>query len=75
MNELSISEKLTYSTVLIKSYYTNGDCFSGTGFIFNLCKANDLCVPVIITNKHVVENSSIIEFEFCEKNEDGIQMI
>lgn len=71
MKELSLSEKLTYSTVLIKSFYDNGTAATGTGFIFNLCQNGELAVPVIITNKHVVNECKEIEFEFCLKNGDG----
>ena len=50
---------ITYSTVLIRCEYANGTSGSGTGFIINLCHnaENHTCVPVLITNNHVVENS------------------
>lgn len=37
-SNMSISEMLTYSTVLINCQYADGSVGSGTGFIVNLCK-------------------------------------
>ncbi|MBD5447666.1 MAG: trypsin-like peptidase domain-containing protein [Treponema sp.] len=71
--EMSLSEKLTYSTVLIRCKYADGTIGSGTGFIINLCQNDETrtCVPVIITNNHVVENSIETQFEFCLQDEEG----
>lgn len=71
--EMSISEKLTYSTVLIKCKYVDGSSGSGTGFIINLCNDDEkhLCVPVVITNNHVVQNSIETSFEFCLAGKNG----
>lgn len=67
--EMSLSEKLTYSTVLIKCTNTDGTCCTGTGFIVELCRDGDKCKPVIITNNHVVADALSIELEFCKKDE------
>lgn len=71
--KMSLSEMITYSTVLIKCQYSNGTAGSGTGFIINLCKDDktNTCVPVLITNNHVVENSIQTVFEFCRADELG----
>lgn len=73
MSKMSLSEMIMYSTVLIKCQYTNGTRGSGTGFIINLCdnKSNNTCVPVIITNNHVVAGSVETVFEFCKADENG----
>lgn len=70
---MSIAEKLTYSTVLIKCKYANGSSGSGTGFIINLCQDNvkGVCYPVIITNNHVIDGSIETSFEFCLADEEG----
>lgn len=70
---MTFSEMITYSTVLIKCQYTDGTSGSGTGFIINLCtdKEREQCVPVIITNNHVVENSIKTIFEFCKADDAG----
>ena len=71
MKTMSLSEKLTYSTVLIQCTYTDGSNGSGTGFIINICKKENTCIPVIITNNHVVENSIRTAFQFCMANDKG----
>ena len=73
MSSMSLTEKLTYSTVLIQCQYRDGTQGSGTGFIINLCQdqASNQCVPVIVTNKHVIKNSNLTQFEFCKCNKDG----
>jgi len=73
MDKMSLSEMITYSTVLIRCDYSNGTSGSGTGFIINLCqnKVNNICVPVLITNNHVVENSIKTIFKFCRADENG----
>lgn len=70
---MTLAEMITYSTVLIKCDYSNGTSGSGTGFIINLChnKETGTCVPVLITNNHVVENSVKTVFEFCKADENG----
>lgn len=71
--KMSLSEMITYSTVLIRCQYSNGTTGSGTGFIINLCqdKEKAMCVPVLITNNHVVENSIKTVFEFCKADDLG----
>lgn len=68
---MTLAEMITYSTVLIRCNYANGTSGSGTGFIVNLCqdKASGTCVPVLITNNHVVENSIKTVIEFCKADE------
>ncbi len=70
---MTLAEMITYSAVLIRCDYSNGTSGSGTGFIINLChnKETGMCVPVLITNNHVVENSVKTVFEFCKADENG----
>lgn len=68
--KMSLSEQITYSTVLIKCKYANGTG-RGTGFIFHFFSSDKICVPAIVTNYHVVEKSIETEFEFCLSNVDG----
>ena len=72
-NNMSLSEMITYSTVLIKCDYSNGTSGRGTGFIINLChnKAEGTFYPVLVTNNHVVNNSIRTEFQFCQADEEG----
>lgn len=73
MRQMSFSEMITYSTVLIKCRYKDGSTGSGTGFIMDLCLDDDnkMCIPVIITNKHVVNNYDKCEIDFCLKDDNG----
>ncbi len=70
---MTLSEQITYSTVLIKCKYKDGTTGFGTGFIANLCDTgeNGRFVPVIITNSHVIKDSIQTEFEFCGADENG----
>jgi len=57
---LSVSEQLAYSTVRIECEYSDNSMGTGTGFFFKFLdnKENDLHVPVVITNKHVIRNAT-----------------
>lgn len=56
---ISITEKLSYSTVRIECEYKDGSRGTGTGFFFEFLRdeATGTHVPVVITNKHVVRDS------------------
>ena len=69
--ELSLSEKLTYCTVRLVCRKNDTSVSIGTGFIVNVCAVGDKVVPLIVTNKHVIDGADTVEFEFCLKKEDG----
>lgn len=54
---LSLSEQLSYSTVRIECDYTDGNSGTGTGFFFKFLESSEGHIPVVITNKHVINNS------------------
>lgn len=62
----SITEEMAYSTVKIKT-----NTGSGTGFLFHRPLDNQQIMPVIITNKHVVENAQDAEIIF-HLSKDGM---
>lgn len=64
---LSLSEKLTYSTIRIECYSSKGEISTGTGYFFNFCenKKTGEHIPCIITNKHVIKNASVGKLIFC----------
>ncbi|MBE5805696.1 MAG: trypsin-like peptidase domain-containing protein [Clostridiales bacterium] len=74
MKQLSISEQLLYSTIQIVCYSNNKTIKStGTGFIYGACKTDEGCYPILITNKHVVENAEQCELVFhTMDNSDNI---
>jgi hypothetical protein len=54
----SLSEQLLHSTIRIQTKLSNGDISTGTGFFYLFdFKEPNLNVPVIVTNKHVIDNS------------------
>lgn len=54
MEVQSVAEKLLFTTVRIDTINAKGEPGSGTGFVF-AHKIGDQFVPVIVTNKHVVQ--------------------
>ena len=56
MIELSIGEKLFYSTVKLTSFKNQQPVGTGTGFFYAFMQDTQGKVPVIITNKHVIAN-------------------
>jgi hypothetical protein len=68
---LSISEQLTYSTVRIECELKTGGTSTGTGFFFNFLedKENNIHVPVVVTNKHVIKNASKGKLIITKANE------
>ncbi len=60
MKPVSVSEKIMFNTVRLVS----NDGSSGTGYFYNF-KIDDFTVPVIITNKHVVNYKQNTTMTFC----------
>lgn len=69
---LGIIEQLVHSTVRIETRLHDGGVSTGTGFYMRLCEDGDTYIPVIITNKHVVENADIGKFHVTFANDDGL---
>ena len=59
---LGLMEQLTHSTVRIETNLYDGSVSTGTGFYMHFLQQDETCVPVIITNKHVIANASIGKF-------------
>lgn len=57
----SNSERLEYSTVRI---FCNDGLSVGTGFFFTFSYPNNINVPVIVTNKHVIDGMSYADLVF-----------
>jgi hypothetical protein len=53
---MKLTDQLVHSTVKIETICSDGSTYSGTGFFFQF-NIDGKFVPVIITNKHVVEDS------------------
>ena len=70
---LSTMEKLCFSTVRIETNNAVGNNCSGTGFFFNLT-VDENVIPLIVTNKHVVQGMIRGRFILTERNNDGSPM-
>jgi len=77
--KLTPSEMLMYSTIRIECADSNGNISTGTGFFFRFLEDSEskTNVPVIITNKHVIENniSGKLLFTLSDKNGEPMDKI
>lgn len=71
----SPSELLVYSTVRIECEYTDGGTGTGTGFFFAFARNEKTHVPVIVTNKHVVEGACRGALHIHLRDESGLPSI
>lgn len=73
MTNLSASEQITYSTVRIECDYNDGTSGTGTGFFFQFLKdeTTGSHVPVVITNKHVINQSIKGRLIFTKANSNN----
>ena len=72
---LTPSEQLTHSTVRIECLLADGTVGTGTGFFFQCLEADGRHVPVIATNKHVVDNSREGRFSLTLRDNEGGPLI
>ncbi|RSP91914.1 serine protease [Acinetobacter baumannii] len=59
-SELTLAESLLYSTVKITSTLRGQTIGAGTGFYTSFRKTSEYIAPMLITNKHVIENADSI---------------
>ena len=71
--ELSIYEQLEFCTTRIEGKDGKGASWSGTGFFFYLDMGDNSnrIMPLIITNKHVVEGAAQLTIQFSKANAAG----
>lgn len=71
--ELSVSEKLQYSTVRIECEHSDGAKSTGTGYFFRFKedKENNKHIPVVITNKHVINRTTTGRIIFTKMDDSG----
>lgn len=73
--ELSLVEQLSHSTVRIECDRPDGTVSTGTGFFYRLDEDGDKHVPVIVTNRHVVEGATRGRFFLTLKDDDNKPLI
>lgn len=71
MEELSIRESLSFCTTKIDALIDDTHMAYGTGFFFDLKLSDEICVPVIITNKHVATKKKTITFYLSQQDAEG----
>lgn len=73
MINLSASEQITYSTVRIECEYQDNSSGTGTGFFFQFLKDEETGnhIPVVITNKHVINGAIKGRLILTKANENG----
>ncbi|MDR2577788.1 MAG: hypothetical protein LBC70_03115 [Chitinispirillales bacterium] len=54
---MTITEQLTYSTVRIECIKNNNEIHTGSGYFFRFKEIGEMLIPVVITNKHVIEGA------------------
>jgi hypothetical protein len=69
--DLSLAEKLMHTTVRLECLLNNGRHSTGTGFFFSFKLDNNEIIPLIFTNKHVIENSSMGTITLTMQGDDG----
>lgn len=70
MDKLSVQEQMCFSTTRIRTWDDKGNAYSGSGFFFNF-KIGDDILPLLITNKHVVNGMVKGCFLMSEQDEQG----
>lgn len=75
MNIDNISTQLLFTTLPIWVECKDGNNTFGTGFIFNYKKEENIFIPFLITNNHVIKSTfNRIITEFVELTDEGINI-
>ena len=69
---MSPADQLSFSTVRIACKTRAGEDSVGTGFFFTFPLNDNTNIPVIITNRHVIEGSVLGTFQLTEADENDI---
>jgi hypothetical protein len=71
---VSITEELLFTTVRIIAEEESGRERVGTGFFFDATVDQTRILPLIVTNKHVVQNARTGRFQLHEADDSGPQL-
>lgn len=58
IQDLSLSERVCYSTLRIEATIPPSSLSTGTGFLFNFKVDDNTSIPCLVTNKHVIDGST-----------------
>ncbi len=70
--ELSPFEQLSHSTVRIETDYPDGGRGTGSAFFYRFAVQSEQHVPVIVTNRHVIQGASRGRFLLTLQDADGM---
>lgn len=70
MNPTALSEKLLFATLRLEVEAPGGGR-TGTGFLFSHSIERDLILPLLVTNKHVVENGTMLKTQIHRADGNG----
>lgn len=68
---LTAAERLMHSTVRLECKLQDGNLCTGTGFFFSFALENDQHIPIIVTNKHVIDGSVMGSFVLTKSDENN----
>lgn len=68
---MSIIDELCFNTLRIEASYETGEVRVGTGFLFAFDYSDHENIPVVVTNRHVVEGARSIGIQLTHATEDG----
>ena len=71
IEELSLSEKVCYSTLRIEASISPSIVSTGTGFIFSFKVNEQQFIPCLVTNKHVIDGSTYTSIVITCTMQDG----
>jgi len=71
--KLSVAETMAYTTLRIETFNSSGEALGfGSSFIFELgADTPGMSKPIIVTNKHVVQNANSFRVLICKKGQNG----
>jgi hypothetical protein len=72
---LSLAEKLMHTTVRLECLLNDGRLSTGTGFFFSFKLDATQTIPLIFTNRHVIENVQTGTFVLTKCRKDGAPII
>lgn len=68
---MNVADQIVHTTVRIECVLSSNQRRYGTGFFCHLCEQDGGGVPLIVTNKHVVENAAFGLFHVTTATDDG----
>lgn len=68
---LTVAEQLMHTTVRLECTLVDGRSSTGTGFFFSYQLDDQSTIPVMVTNKHVIEGSQTGTFVLTARSSEG----